>query len=356
MTTYSEPFTCMLGERWMAPDANLIELKGNDWILNLAMEILFRALHHAPLTDASAETNIDVVWSIVMAGDMWRFSRGDMIAIIGDWFAGWAEKNLREQDMGRKTKTNSRHVVAQVALYPCWLFNYAPGFMAATKWLVYNSTHVKECNPTKHKEIHLPKRICRKHQLSDPSQGQPTHCWTEQLNAARGRLKGVMHDALWGPMEKVLRNSDCECWEKTTARFERALLALEVFPLERTFSQTSVVALLGRLKAFKHIPSHEPCSACAIPYEDVVEKAIQHVTRYFDGLCLRCMAASHPDTANLDLYWSQKRFATWHSGGCCRGYGSPHGNPSWYFSYMGTDDFTTAKERWFKLVDSRKER
>lgn len=162
----SEPFNAMLRGGWKESKTNLVELKGNDWIMNLAMESWFRAFHGVPMTEECHKGDIAVVWSLVRAGDLWGLKREGLIKWFRDWFKQWWDKNGEGKDLGKSTD-KSRGIrsgtLAQMILYPCWAFDHAPGFAAATKWLVYNSkSHITEFNPTKHRDLHLPPRVIRK--------------------------------------------------------------------------------------------------------------------------------------------------------------------------------------------------
>lgn len=169
----------------------------------------------------------------------------------------------------------------------------------------------------------------------------------EQLNSARGRLKSVLHDELWDPIEGPLKAAECNCKEKTLFLYQKTLLNIDVWPLERTFSQTSVAQILSRLRTSKYTSDHKGCNKCNIACESVVEDAIIKVTNYFDGLCLKCMDKTNPKTASSDSpYWTHHHQKSWDLN--CRKIGVKHGEPSWYFSYMGQEPFKDAREAWYE--------
>ncbi|KKY19083.1 hypothetical protein UCDDS831_g05715 [Diplodia seriata] len=326
----SEPFNKMLGGGWKESTANPVELKGNDWIMNLAMEVFFRAFHGVPMSDECLNADVAVVWSILRAGDMWHLKREGLNKWFKGWFQKWAYKNVKGKDLSGNTSFRD-YKLAQVILYPCWVFDHAPGFAAATKWLVYNSiSHITESNPTKHRNLHLPPRVI------------------QQLNAARGRLKGLMHDHLWKPIEAPLEEAECDCKEKTLFLYQKALLAINVWPLERTFSKTSVADLLARLMTFEYKTEHEPCYECSIPCEYVVSHTVESVSKHFDGLCLFCMAKSAKESPDGEdwYYWHHDCIKDWDKD--CRRGGVRHGEPTWYYSYMGAARYRDVRETWYR--------
>ncbi|KAK0625665.1 hypothetical protein DIS24_g11022 [Lasiodiplodia hormozganensis] len=337
MRANSEPFDAMLQGGWMESRTTIVELKENDWIMSLAMEIWFRAFHGVPMTEECYKADVAVVWSLVRAGNMWKLKREGLIKWFSDWFKECWERN-KGKDLGKSMGKSMGGMggrsakLAQVILYPCWAFDHAPGFAAATKWLVYHSaSHITEFNPTKHRDLHLPKRII------------------QQLNAARGRLKAVMHDILWTPIERPLKYATCDCKEVTLFLYQKALLDVSVWPLERTFSHTSITGLLGRLEAFEYKSEHKPCSSCEIRCEEVVKNTIREVSGYFDGLCLVCMALTEPGAPHdADwYYWNHDKIKDWDRG--CRGRGVKHGQPTWFYSYMSATYHKDARENWYRL-------
>lgn len=162
----SDPFDKMLGGGWKESRTNFVELKEDDRFMNLAMEIWFRAFHGVPMTEECHNGEIAVVWSIIRAGDLWGLKREGLTKWFRDWFKQWWDKNGKGKDLGKSTKRSTGicgGTLAQMILYPCWAFDHAPGFAAATKWLVYNSkSHITEFNPTTHRDLHLPPRVIRK--------------------------------------------------------------------------------------------------------------------------------------------------------------------------------------------------
>lgn len=155
----------------------------------------------------------------------------------------------------------------------------------------------------------------------------------EQVNAAKGRLRTRLHAMTFAPIEKLLV-ANCDCKEKTLYQYIKALHSTGVWPLDPVWPRMEVTVILDRLNSFKYKPPESACrSFCQGDYEGAVGRAISTVRNYFDGLCLDCMDKSKAKTANYDSdYWHHNDLeeGEWDSG--CR---VNHGEPTWYFSFMG---------------------
>lgn len=129
------------------------------------------------------------------------------------------------------------------------------------------------------------------------------------------------------------------------------MLRADVWPLERTFTQTSVSDLLERLGKVTYKGEPGACNSCRIYVSEVVKGAVRATGEYFDGLCLLCMTKTFDadDKGNpkrsADAYWTQHREKSW--GLYCRRRGFEHGEPTWYFSYMGSKPHKDAREAWY---------
>ena len=77
----------------------------------------------------------------------------------------------------------------------------------------------------------------------------------------------------------------------------------------------------------------KPCIRCNTAWDAIVGRAANTVTKYFDGLCLDCMELSKDLRSDGDRdedYWKHNDMKKWDTG--CR---VKHGEPTWYFSFMG---------------------
>lgn len=283
-----------------------------------SMDIWFRILHALRIDDVQS-VPLEEMWSMVAACDKYDLNIRD----LKEWFAEWYEKKGR-------THLNQRDL-----LYPCWIFDRAKGFAAATRLLAYGCTgHVTESNPTKHRELHLPSRVIREHRcgylilyvLSNSSHA-------EQLNAAKGRLRTVLHRELFEPNEELLK-ANCRCKEKTLYGYEKELYRIKVWRLERVAQRNSIRAILDCLDCFSYAAPAGACSTfCQNNYKAIVAIGQELTRDYFDGLCLDCMDSSKPKTGNTDTdYW---RHNSVREGEWVRGCRFDHRQPTWYFSFMG---------------------
>lgn len=152
---------------------------------------------------------------------------------------------------------------------------------------------------------------------------------TEQLNAARGRLKTILHRGLWEPCRAWLK-ADCECATKTLHGYLLALMILGVFPTEEVFNGNRADDVQEWLESFNYKPDASACDSCKSKdlvklLKDVHEK----VEETFDGLCIDCMESTKLTTYDED-YFRHNEICCWDSD--CR---INHGRPTWYYSFCG---------------------
>ncbi|KAI4130199.1 MAG: hypothetical protein LQ347_003473 [Umbilicaria vellea] len=311
----SPVFKLLLMSNFAEAKKDTVTLKGDKVT---TMDIWFRILHAVHLENVQS-TPLEEMWPMVVACDKYNLDIRD----LNGWFADWYEKKDRTQQTPREL------------LYPCWIFDHAKGFAAATKSLAYDCVgHVTESNPTKHKELHLPSRVIRKPRCGlFTSYILSNSIHAEQVNAAKGRLRTVLHRELFKPNECLLL-ARCSCKETTLFGYEKALYRIDAWPLERVAQRHSITAILDCLDNFAFEPPKEACiDFCQQNYKEAVE-VTQALTRsYFDGLCLDCMDSSKPKTGNTDLdYW---RHNSLRERQLVRGCRFIHRQPTWYFSFMG---------------------
>ena len=154
----------------------------------------------------------------------------------------------------------------------------------------------------------------------------------EQLNAAKGRLRTVIHTELFRPNESLL-GAHCECKETTLFRYEKALYTIEVWPLERTCQKTPMMTILQRLNKFSFEAKKDACVSCRMDYKKLVADAQTKTRSYFEGLCLDCMDKTKPVTEDADTdYWEHDSLRESDFVCHCR---IKHHEPTWYFSFMG---------------------
>ncbi|KAL9085962.1 MAG: hypothetical protein Q9165_007324 [Trypethelium subeluteriae] len=213
--------------------------------------------------------NVDLVmvWLVLHVADFFGFS----LEPLRDWF----DKCFKSNVFWATSSDYAREII-----YPAYMFDHAAAFNTATDFLVYEGE--------------------------------------EQLNAAKGRVRTILHDGLFGACQSLLDQS-CPCKEKVFFGYFKEMYDLEVLPFETTFKGTSVSDIIWRAKQFKWSPPQGSCSSCRRDYQHLIEAATMKATRYFDGL--------HSD------YWMHNELKGWDKG--CR---VRHGEPSWYFPFMGRKD------------------
>jgi hypothetical protein len=167
-------------------------------------------------------------------------------------------------------------------LFPCWKFDHAEGFKSATHDTVYNlERRVFDKNPTNYFHIHLPARI------------------VQQLNAARGRLRTILHRQLFRTaVRDTYEGFTNKCKKNCEFSFNRALYKTGAWPLEDTWLRESPVVVLRELDRFEYINNEkcntDHCTWCTRDFSKIVLVAKTEVLRHFDGLCIDCLESPTP--------------------------------------------------------------
>lgn len=127
-----------------------------------SMAIWFRILHGV---EPDYDVKLDEMWHLAAACDKYQFK----ITKLRGGFAKWYLKQPTEHWLKLSMDKALRSQVPdpRSLLFPCWIYDYAKGFMRVTKFLAYNSTgHIVEINPTKFYNLHLPPRVIRKSSMA----------------------------------------------------------------------------------------------------------------------------------------------------------------------------------------------
>lgn len=140
-------------------------------------------------------------------------------------------------------------------------------------------------------------------------------------------------------------DASCSCKEVTLFNYQKALTDIKVWPLEDIAQHTPMCTIIERLSKFSFEPKPSACNNCRSSYKAIVELARSRTRGYFDGLCLDCMDKSKSKTDDEDTdYWEHNNLD---EDDVIRGCRTSHGQPTWYFSYMGRrevrDKFLRAK-------------
>ncbi|KAF2683130.1 hypothetical protein K458DRAFT_432492, partial [Lentithecium fluviatile CBS 122367] len=237
-------------------------------------------LFHKP---AIHTTEIKCVWNVITAGDRYFFQA----SLLTDFFSRWFAKNIKiDDDLNPK-------FARQLAL-PCFMFDYAEGFVAITRWLAYNYA------------------------------GQVTE------NRPRGFKWKHMH----------------LCPPDFVGRYFAALVRAEAYPLEKYFPKNSINTILSRLDSFI-LRRVAKCPRCNIDCEDYTVIAIKRTQKNFDGLCIDCMDRSRLKRDSTDAdYWKHCKSVDGKWDHKCR---VDHGQQTWYVRWCGRDEFRR------KLLDEHRE-
>lgn len=290
-----------------------------------SMNIWFRILHGAEL---DYDVKIDEIWHLAAAGKKYDLD----VSKLNAWFAKWYEKQPIDR-WYELAKSENAATDPRCLLYPCWLFDHAKGFLRITKFMSYNYTgHLMERNPTRFYDLRLPSRVIRKSQRVFGLNVQAKLSHAEELNAAKGRLKTIIHRGLFTPNEKLLK-ATCSCKEVTLFNYEKALYTIQVWPLERVALREPMTTIIERLNKFHFEAKKNACVSCRSDYQRTVGLVRDNTRNYFDGLCLDCMDSSNPKTGDDDVdYWLHNDL---NEDQRVRGCRHEHGQPTWYFSFMG---------------------
>ncbi|MCJ1235670.1 hypothetical protein MMC14_003641 [Varicellaria rhodocarpa] len=290
--------------------SNTVQLEGDHV---MSMEIWFRAIHHS--VDPLYAVPVDELWHVIAAGDKYDLET----KVLRSWFANWYDMQ----------KYHDAHKV----LYPCYTFDHAKGFMDVSKELVTNLLDISR------------RRILQRclscicsHELCVSQDIPGIVCWcvtdliAEQFDAAKGRLKSILHHDLSKPVEPLLRLGNCPHVKDNVFGYFRTLLLLGVWPMEDAARTDTIDDILENLEDFRYSPSAR-CSYCSRDYDKIVKDVREYTQKYFDGLCLDCLDKTKPRTGDSDIdYWKHQEFKedSWIEG--CR---IRHKQPSWYFLFMG---------------------
>ncbi|GES57851.1 hypothetical protein ATEIFO6365_0002078600 [Aspergillus terreus] len=283
------------------------------------MEDLLHFMHGAAV--AVDSLSIPDVWHLIKSADKYLFPLKKMAV----WFAKWFE-HQRAQKTAGDYQTLPECEFERQLLFPCWAFDYAAGFQYLTRHLAYNmGGHITESNPTRLRETHLPPRVI------------------QQLNAARGRLRNILHRDLFDATKNIMDFSFCGCKEYTVFYYLCELRRVNIWPMEEVSTRKSINTMLEWLNDFDEenmrktmsssaFGSKALCYRCNRPWKQIVDAAIKKVRKYFDGLCLDCMGKSKRVRLDIDdVYWGHDEDRERYDEGCR----VRHGEPTHYFSFMG---------------------
>ncbi|KAF4228820.1 hypothetical protein CNMCM8980_005580 [Aspergillus fumigatiaffinis] len=317
----SQYFRTMFDGRWAHGPKDDSVVLNEDTVRS--MELWLRVFHSAIDALPKQSISVEEVWHAIMAGDKYGFD----LQVLKSWFIAWYKEMKNER--GKKFFNE----FAPRLLFPCYAFDYAVGFQELTKFITYNEPrHIMEVNPTHHLQMHLRPRII------------------QQLNAAKGRLRTILHQALFKRVNEIIDRATCDCKEQTIFDFLKELRRIDVSPLDLSSNKASVAQMLARLRQYDETKTRSHalsstdtsvnqsrqswCSVFWLDGKTIVRQAIARVSGYFDGLCLDCMDRTKDlqvERSKDQDYWFHNQWEKFYDRDCR----ISHGEPTWYFSFMG---------------------
>lgn len=318
----------MFSSRWEGSGSHNPTLRG-DTIKS--MEVMLGVIHGV---DTKPETvSVADVWYTIKACNKYQL---DPKRLMG-WFAQWIKWIDQETPARWENWAFNRQL-----LFPCYFFDHAEAFQHVSKRLVYNTPgHITEMAPTdspSFEPMHMPPIVMRKLKSLTALRLNGFNSKTEQLNAARGRLRTILQRSLFEDANVAIDYAHCNCAARNIFFYMRELHRIGVRPLDSEIHKNCVRDILDRLENFdddtitnSHPASAQICNACSRSWKRVVEYTRRQVKSYFDGLCLDCMQ-NHPDENSE--YWALDTPRYMYDNTCR----IRHGEPTWYFSFMGRRD------------------
>lgn len=319
-------FQSMFASQWERAENHKPTLRG-DTIKG--MEVMLGSIHGVDIEPDSV--SVADVWYTIKACNKYLL---DSKKLMG-WFARW----IKCIDEKRPEIWEDLDLNRQL-LFPCHFFDHAKAFQLISKRLVYTTPgHIKEMAPTdspSFEPMHMPAIVMRKFASLTYLRPNDANSQKEQLNAARERLRTILQRSLFEDVNSIIDHARCDCAAQTFFSYMRDLHKIGIKPLDSEIYKNCVRDILNRLASFKednmaNKPSVQRCEECFHWWKWIVDHAIGQVESYFDGLCLDCMK-NHPDEDSE--YWALDAMRYVYDTTCR----IRHGEPTWYFSFMGLRD------------------
>ncbi|KAF2765997.1 hypothetical protein EJ03DRAFT_354342 [Teratosphaeria nubilosa] len=182
----------------------------------VALATWLKTLHGSGEADATGDADITIeditienVWHVLAMANQYGFD--PKMPAAKAWFDRW------------------------LLLFPTHSFNHARGFRLATKFVVYNANYyaTERCpDAFFDTNMHLRQNVI------------------QQINAARTRLKSILHRELYRPIKDLLEVAKCDDKEKALYAYEKALRTLPRGQL-RSHSSTTASTLCFWLQSVK---------------------------------------------------------------------------------------------------------
>jgi len=131
---------------------------GIAWKLMLSIFTPTESTALTPEVLASPDINLEIFWHLAVVCDKWNVDAKD--ERVAATFRAWYAVHKMEEAINSPSKL----LFAQSLLWPAWYFDHAKAFQWATRYVIYNDAgHIEPWNPTKYRNIIIPKRITRKY-------------------------------------------------------------------------------------------------------------------------------------------------------------------------------------------------
>ncbi|KAF2871513.1 hypothetical protein BDV95DRAFT_618910 [Massariosphaeria phaeospora] len=256
--------------------------------------------------------HVSTIWYILEAGDKYLFKS----SLLQGFSRRWYTKNVNF--------TKLSVYLVQTLPVPCYMFSHAKGYMEVTKWLAYNSVGgIQENEPPRSNWKHLP--------LVAPD-------FVGRIDSTVYCLRLVLQNRIW----EIVRYLHQEGRLCDTCTLLAKAVSLHVDPFHLWFPKHSVHDTLNLLRPLtmnssgSEVRVTTSCGACRIDWVTRIRDAIRITEHYFHGLCIDCMNHSKEE----DRTWSKEawKLAGQRDGRWDTDCTIKHGEPTWYASWMGTED------------------
>ncbi|TVY87715.1 hypothetical protein LAWI1_G006799 [Lachnellula willkommii] len=304
MVESSSYFKAMLSNNWAESRQNVVDIECEYPVL---AELWYTVFHKSPIPNGMYDIPIDKIGNVIQYGGLVQEVRGSDVDL--EELCEWFKKRLGRLDL--LTITTDEF---EMLLYPCYAFNHAQGFATVTKRLAYEiSGHITEINTTEDRSIHLDGNVIGRFRQ---------RCQRQSPQPADSR-------PLW-PMDRFM-DATCACKEKSLFAYCQGIRKTGIWPLQDQHKK-SVQRILdspGFVKFAIEIPDGACIQCVSKLSRSTIKKVRDEISEDFHGLCLDCINMTKTGDVDND-YWAHDRMQQWDFN--CR---IDHGQPSWYFSFVG---------------------
>ncbi|PQE29546.1 BTB POZ fold protein [Rutstroemia sp. NJR-2017a WRK4] len=153
------------------------------------------------------------------------------------------------------------------------------------------------------------------------------------------RRQDIEKKSLFTPIDQFLELS-CNCKEASLFAYCKGLSKTNIWPLELHMKK-SCQEILDSFKLFTCEVAKDSCTTCKSLLRDTSIKRIHDkIQNNFEGLCLDCMDVSKA-SAEATKNYLRRDFSGHYDSGCR----VDHGQPTWYWSYLGQRTVMQAHQR-----------